>query len=189
MTDAALRPDIEQAAGKLTSTFGSKREIRKLQDHLWEREVVEMLATGWYGKGNGLLALTNQRLIFLLQGWVNQQLEDFPISRISSVQWSAGVIMGSLTVFSSGNKSEISQVGKAEGKAMSDRLRAHVSGQTQAPAPPAAPAPLAPAPAAVPEVTVGPALLEQLQQLAALHDIGALTDAEFTAAKAKLIGV
>ena len=51
--------------------------------------------------------------------------------------------------------------------------------QQQAPAPAAAPAE---APAA------GPSLLDQLNQLDALHQQGALTDNEFTAAKAKLLG-
>jgi Short C-terminal domain len=51
--------------------------------------------------------------------------------------------------------------------------------QQQAPAP-AAPAPAAPAAA--------PSLLDQLNQLSALHEQGALTDNEFTAAKAKLLG-
>jgi len=58
--------------------------------------------------------------------------------------------------------------------------------EQQAPAPPAAPpqayAPPEPAPAA------GPSLLDQLNQLDALHQQGALTDNEFTAAKAKLLG-
>ena len=46
----------------------------------------------------------------------------------------------------------------------------------------AAPAPAAPAPAAG-----GPDLMAQLQQLAQLKDAGALTDAEYAAAKAKLL--
>jgi len=44
----------------------------------------------------------------------------------------------------------------------------------QAPPPPAAPA--------------APSMYDQLSQLATLHDQGALTDDEFTAAKAKLLG-
>jgi len=44
-----------------------------------------------------------------------------------------------------------------------------------------APPPPGPAPAA------GPSLLDQLNQLDALHQQGALTDNEFTAAKAKLL--
>jgi membrane protease subunit (stomatin/prohibitin family) len=42
-----------------------------------------------------------------------------------------------------------------------------------------APGPAAPAP---------PSMLDQLNQLTALHQQGALTDAEFDAAKAKLLG-
>jgi hypothetical protein len=52
--------------------------------------------------------------------------------------------------------------------------------QQQAPPAPAAPAP-APAPASS-------SMLDQLNQLATLHQQGALTDDEFTAAKAKLLG-
>ena len=55
--------------------------------------------------------------------------------------------------------------------------------QQQAP-PQQAHAPQAPAPAPAP----GPSLLDQLNQLDALHQQGALTDNEFTAAKAKLLG-
>ena len=47
--------------------------------------------------------------------------------------------------------------------------------QYQQPPPPAAPA-------------AAPSVYDQLSQLATLHDQGALTDDEFTAAKAKLLG-
>ena len=49
----------------------------------------------------------------------------------------------------------------------------------QQPAPPPAPAPTAPA---------APSMLDQLNQLSTLHQQGALTDEEFAAAKAKLLG-
>ena len=51
-----------------------------------------------------------------------------------------------------------------------------------------APAPAAPAPAAAAPAAAGPSLLDQLNQLSALHEQGALSDNEFTAAKAKLLG-
>jgi Short C-terminal domain len=62
--------------------------------------------------------------------------------------------------------------------------------QQQAPPPatPAAPAPAAPAPAAPPAEAGAPSMLDQLNQLAALHQQGVLSDDEFTAAKAKLLG-
>jgi hypothetical protein len=58
----------------------------------------------------------------------------------------------------------------------------------QAPPPPAAPQPAAPP--AAPAAGAGPndALLTQLVQLGELHGKGVLTDAEFAAAKAKLLG-
>ncbi len=49
--------------------------------------------------------------------------------------------------------------------------------QQQAPAAPAAPAPAAP-----------PSMADQISQLATLHQQGALTDDEFAAAKARLLG-
>jgi hypothetical protein len=58
--------------------------------------------------------------------------------------------------------------------------------QQQAAAPPPPPQQAyAPPP---PEPAAGPSLLDQLNQLDALHQSGALTDNEFTAAKAKLLG-
>jgi hypothetical protein len=53
--------------------------------------------------------------------------------------------------------------------------------QQQAPPEPAPQAPAPPAPAGSP-------MLDQLNQLSALHERGVLTDEEFTAAKAKLLG-
>ena len=55
--------------------------------------------------------------------------------------------------------------------------------QATAAAPAPAPAPVAAAPAAA-----GPSMLDQLKELAALKEAGILDDAEFAAAKAKLLG-
>jgi hypothetical protein len=63
-----------------------------------------------------------------------------------------------------------------------DRI-ANLEQQQQAPAyPPQQPAPQPPPPAAA------PSMLDQLNQLSALHEQGALTDEEFAAAKSKLLG-
>jgi hypothetical protein len=53
-------------------------------------------------------------------------------------------------------------------------------GQQQYAAPPQAPPPAAPA--------AGPSMADQLQQIATLHQQGVLTDDEFAAAKAKILG-
>jgi hypothetical protein len=49
-------------------------------------------------------------------------------------------------------------------------------------------APPQPAPAATPAPAASSPMVDQLNQLAALHQQGVLTDDEFTAAKAKLFG-
>jgi putative oligomerization/nucleic acid binding protein len=80
---------------------------------------------------------------------------------------------------SSANKRANQAQQEDEQNARIDDLEQQQAPAQQAPAPPAA-APAAPA--------AGPSLLDQLNQLDALHQQGGLTDNEFTAAKAKLLG-
>ena len=172
-----VRPDIEAAVAKLSSTMGTKREIQHLPEVLWEGETVEMLATGVYGKGNGLLAMTNQRLVFYFHGVMSQKVEDFRYRSISSVQWSGGMLMGTLTVFASGNKAEIKQVPKDQGKALADLLRQRISEAASAPAQ------AAPAPAAAPAGDIA----SRLATLDQLRAAGAITDEEYRDRRTKIL--
>ncbi|MFD5874025.1 PH domain-containing protein [Streptomyces sp. NPDC060322] len=173
-----VRPDIDAAAEQLRGTLGSKREINHLPEVLWEGETVEMLATGVYGKGNGLLAMTSMRLIFLKHGMMSQQVEDFPYAKISSVQWSGGLLMGTLSVYASGNKAEIKSVPKDQGKALADKLRMHIAAGT-APGAPSAQA----APAGIPQQDVG----SRLATLDQLRAAGAITDVEYQDRRTKIL--
>jgi outer membrane murein-binding lipoprotein Lpp len=94
-----------------------------------------------------------------------------PLLRAAAVGGTAYVAGRSL-----GRRSE--QQAQAE-----DDQNARIGDLEQQQAAPAA-APAAPAPPAA----AGPSLLDQLNQLTTLHQQGALTDDEFTAAKAKLLG-
>ncbi|WP_309029115.1 PH domain-containing protein [Streptomyces alfalfae] len=178
MVDVNVRPDIDAAAARLQSAIGSKREIQRLPEVLWEGETVEMLSPGLYGKGNGLVAMTSQRLIFLKHGIMSQQVEDFPYSRISSVQWSGGMLMGTMIVFASGNKAEIKQMPKDAGKALADALRARLADAVQAPA--AGVQQAAPAPA-------GGDVASRLATLDQLRAAGAITDEEYRDRRGKIL--
>ena len=112
----------------MQSRLGSNREIRKLPEYLWEGELVTHLVSGVYGPGLGLVVLTNRRLLFVKNGWLSKLTESFPLDKISSVQWSEGVISGKLIVFSSGNKAEISQVPRPDGKKIADTLNNILNG-------------------------------------------------------------
>lgn len=169
-------PDIDAAAERLKSTLGSKREINHLPEVLWEGETVEMLATGIYGNGNGLLAMTNMRLVFLKHGIMSQKVEDFPYGKISSVQWSGGMLMGTLIVFASGNKAEIKQIPKDDGKMLADKLRMHIAAGTTPGAP-------AQAPAAAPQQDIA----TRLATLDQLRAAGAITDAEYQDRRTKIL--
>jgi hypothetical protein len=169
-----LRPDIESAKQRMNVSIGGKRELRKLPEHLWPEEKVEEITTGYYGGGTGLIVLTDRRLFFTKEGWIGSSSTDFPIEKVSSVEFKTGMLLGKITVFASGNKSEIENVNKADGRRIVDNMRARLS---------KAPGPVSEAPSsAAPETP-----LAQLEQLGRLRDAGVVTGEEFEAKKAELL--
>jgi len=116
MADDALRQDIAAAKSKMRVKIGAGREIKRLAGYLWEGEAVEQMTTGTYGKGTGLVVLTDRRLLFVQDGMMSKTTEDFPIDKVSSVQWTSGLVMGEIIIFASGNKSDIKNVNKDDGK-------------------------------------------------------------------------
>jgi Short C-terminal domain/Bacterial PH domain len=133
-------------------------------------------------KGQGLTVLTDRRILFLIDGLVGKQSEDFPLSAVSSVAWQSGMVNGTIIVSAAGVRSEIKSVNKDDGKRFVDNARAYLSGAVSAaqPQPPAGTASVNP--------SVGSDVMGQIQQLAALHAAGALTDEEFASKKAELLG-
>jgi hypothetical protein len=120
-----LRPDIAAAKARMRTTLGSGKETKRLVGYLWEDERVERMTKGTYS-GIGLLVLTDRRLLFIKEG-LTKKTEDFPLEKVSSVQWSSGLTLGSITIFASGNKAEITNVNKADGKEMCDHVRHRLS--------------------------------------------------------------
>ncbi|MGI5274870.1 PH domain-containing protein [Nonomuraea sp. CA-218870] len=172
----ALRPDIQAAADRMETKFGARREIRKLAGYLREGEFVQYLAGGFYGGGLGLLALTGERLLFVRDGWVNKASEDFPIDKITSVEWRSGFSQGTLTVHASGNRAELKQIYNPDGSRIAEAIRNRQTSPPPAPAPQASPLPQ--------EQCIG----DQLTKLWHLVQAGAMSQAEFEVAKAQLLG-
>ena len=139
------------------------------------------MTTGAYGKGTGLVVLTDRRLLFVQDGMVSKTTEDFPMDKISSVQWTSGLLLGQIIVFASGNKSEIKNVNKDDGKEIVDQIRHRLS---------APPQPLRTtqtgSTSALSRALPDP--IEQLKKLGELRDAGVVTDAEFESKKAELLG-
>jgi len=180
-TEENFRRDIEDAKGRMTTKFGGRRELKKLQDHVWPTETVERMVTGTYGGGMGLLVMTDKRLIFLKEGMLSSTLEDFPFDKISSIQWSSGMLSGKITIFLSGNKGEITNVEKADGKAIADNVRSRISSLGDTPASTSSTSESAPNSSA----DMSP--LDLLQQLQQMHQAGVLTEEEFTRKKTEIL--
>jgi hypothetical protein len=183
-TGDELRPDIEAAMAKMSHKMGSKREIKRLPEHLWPDEKVALMASGLYGPGTGVLVLTDRRLLFVKDGMMSKVTEDFPLDKVSSVQWQTGMMLGTLTIFASGNKAEIKNVQKPDGKAIADAVRGRLAGSSA----PAQPQPVIDVPpAAAPQSATTPDAHERLRKLADLHRDGIITDEEFNAKRQLLI--
>lgn len=180
-----LREDIAAARSKMQVKLGAGREIKRLAEQLWDNEKVELMCAGQYGAGQGLLVMTDRRLLFVKDGIMAKTTEDFPWAKVSSIQWSSGLATGTLIIFASGARAEIKNVNKSDGKALAEAARGRVNGAGAAAAEPAV---HAAAPSAQPAVTTSASdPIEQLRQLGQLRDAGVLTNEEFDAKKAEIL--
>ena len=151
-----------------------RREIKELPAILWENELPEMITTGFYSGGNGLLVATNQRLIFVNKGLMSFKMEDFDYDKITTIEVKTGMLLGGLTIYASGNKEEIKNVPKELTRPFADFLRAKLSAaKTEQ----------------VDSATSPSLIADELGKLADLRDKGILSEQEFASAKAKLLGV
>lgn len=182
------RSDIDAAVERMASVLGAKKELKNLASHLWDNELVDSIVAGRYGGGMGILVLTNARVVFLKHGITKQVAEDFPLDGINSVQWNAGMLMGKITLFVSGNKSEIDNIDKQTGKAMADTIRAHMSSLSkQAPPPAQAPAASAAVPASSTSSQPPADPVAVLAQLKKMLDSGLIAQQEFDTKKADIL--
>lgn len=163
------RADVDSAAARMGWKLGAKRELRKLAEHLSVGETLTHVASGNYGGGVGVLALTDRRLVFLRDGWVRKTVEDFPLTAVTSVRWASGPRHGTVVICAAGGKSQVANVPKAQGKALTDACRGLLgAAPVQATAPPATPG----------------AVLNHLTQMKAA---GLISEAEFDTKRAEVL--
>jgi len=179
-------PTIEQVTAQIqridgVSKFLGKREIKELPAILWEDENVENLIAGTYNNGNGILVATNKRLVFIDKGLVfGLKVEDFPYDKISSIQYSTGVLLGKLTIFASGNKAIIDNVDKQLVRIFGDFVRNKISSKEGDNKTSTATTSI--------DMNSQDDIVTKLERLAKLKDQGILTEAEFIQQKLKLLG-
>ena len=170
--EAAIQEALKGIDG--INKFLGKKEIKELPTILWEDELPEAIATGQYNLKHGIVVATDKRAIVIDKGVMSLTVEDFTYDRISSIEYHTGVMMGNITIYTSGNKAEIKSMPKNQVRPFAEFLRARISRST---------APQGqPAPTAQPEDRV-----TQLEKLAALKDQGILTHDEFDTEKKRIL--
>ena len=107
----------------MNSRIGAKRELKALEDELMSDEAVHHLAGGTYQDRNGLIALTNRRVLFFHRGLMKSTTEDFPLSKITSVQHESGMLMSKIKVAVSSRDVEIKNVEKNDAKRIAAAIR------------------------------------------------------------------
>jgi hypothetical protein len=156
------------------STFLGRREINELPQILAPTEIVDNIAQGTYNNGQGILVSTNRRLIFVDKGMLyGLKVEDFPLDKISSIQYETGLLLGGIKIHTTGNIAKIENVEKASARNFSEFVRDKLSQPKET--------------TAATTIINEPNILDQLEKLAKLKENGILTDEEFTEQKKKLL--
>lgn len=162
--------------GKASRLFGRK-EVRHVRNILRATEDVLELGQGQYGAKMGIVVMTTERLFFFEKSMMgSEQLEEFPLTSISSLSVNKKMTGEELHIFASGNQAQIGSMMHGQADAM---VRALHSAKTAAASDNRA------ASSASASASRDP--LERLEQLASLRDKGILTDDEFAAKKADIL--
>lgn len=74
------------------------------------------MCAGTYGSGQGLVALTDRRLLFIKTARCPSPWKPFHSAKSRRIKWSSGPLTGTVTVFASGTKAEIKKMNKDDGR-------------------------------------------------------------------------
>ncbi len=145
-------------------TFGYKHDIRALPEVLEDGEEIKRMATGYYNHGSGVIVATDRRILFVNKGLLyGIKVESFPYETITSVTHEKGLSMGSIKIYSGGNKAKIESVLNREIDEFVRIIRSNIgkdTGQT-------------------------PSALDEIKKAKELLDMGAITKEEFEKIKNK----
>ncbi|RKY81898.1 hypothetical protein DRP98_09690 [candidate division KSB1 bacterium] len=153
----------------------TKKEIKYLPEVIDEGEEIRAMTSGYYEGNTWLVVVTTRRVLFLDKGMIYglKQME-MPLAQITSISYKTGLMFGEIEVDTAGSKKKIDTISKKDvpkvAKIISDLLKQIHSNAN--------------ATQASSQLDV----ISQLEKLAELKEKGILTEEEFLAQKAKLLG-
>lgn len=110
-----MNQNQHQIAGcvMMGDNIATRGEFRMLPDVLQINEIAKCAITGTYNRRNGMLVATDRRMLFLdKQLFGAMETETILYNAISAVQWSTGMMMGSVTLHAHGKSNKITNVDK-----------------------------------------------------------------------------
>lgn len=159
------------------------KQLDGMAVHLNDGEVVDAVVFGTYetpilgqdSVRSGILAATEQRLVFFAKKLGGFDMESYDYARLSSFEQSDSMMGSKFTFFASGNTVTLKWINDRFGDdfAATVRTRMHAAQSS--------------ATAAVSEPVRSKSTAEQIRELADLHREGLLTDEEFASAKAGVL--
>lgn len=159
------------------NSFGIGRELRELPTILHDDEHVEQMARAQREGKNGLLVLTSERVIWFHASVTRRDMHEHTYAKISSVEASKGMVFSKLNINAGGDNWALKDVQpKSSLDNLASLIRSHINAADTR-ARPGQPTP--------PVVDAA----DQIRKLAELRDQGILTEAEFAAKKAQLLGL
>jgi hypothetical protein len=127
MSAEELYNQIQEAKKGNALLFGSNREIRRLPLYLHEGEQVYKIITGSPGRGRGIIVATDERILFIKDGWVFRTVQDFPYDTISSVEFKTGIFFGMFVMYGKGDETAYNWVGRFSGAEFAKLVRKYAS--------------------------------------------------------------
>lgn len=155
---------------------GYRKNLAAVAEHLDDGESVKHSCFGAFdiemlgqdSRAAGVFVVTEKRAVLFGKKLFGYDMESFPLSKITAIEMSKGMLGKKITLKMSGNSAEMKMINDGDPDALVNYIRENM-GETTVPTAPAEDIPA------------------QIQKLAALKDQGILTEDEFTTKKAELL--
>jgi len=171
-TPAALQAEYNRIAREMgDDQFFTRKELNHLPQILADGEQVLAFTSGYMAGNTWLLALTDQRIIFLDKGMLfGLKQTTIDLDKISAITGETGLLFGKIRIDDGGPGRVIDMVWKNTVVKFTNRAREAIAALKRPP-----------------RETGGDDVVSKLERLAALMQQGILTQQEFDQQKARLL--
>lgn len=144
---------------------------------LWSTGVARVKRFGGANERRGTLFVTDHRVGVFTKKLGGHDLLDFAYGLLTSIQYKKGITFGEITLLASGDSTHFRMMPKAGVEEIAQTIRQKMALAHEGGAAPTLPLPPQPV-----------SIADEIVKLASLRDSGLLTEEQFEAQKAKLLG-